>query len=111
MPMVLSAGFRPQLLLPMELFKRLETTAQSSLLAHELAHIRRKDHLVRLLELLGTTLFWWHPVVWWACWELQNLEDLCCDAMVVGSSCPFCARGYGLRVGGNSQCGNRAEIE
>ena len=27
------------------------------------------------------------------------------------SSCPFCARGYGLRVGGNSQCGNRAEIE
>ena len=83
-PMVLSVGFRPQLLLPMELFKRLEPTAQRSLLVHELAHVRRKDHLVRLLELLVTTLFWWHPVVWWACRELQQLEDLCCDAMVVG---------------------------
>ncbi len=83
-PMVLSVGFRPQLLLPMELFKRLEPSAQRSLLAHELAHVRRKDHLVRLLELLVTTLFWWHPVVWWGCWELQKLEDLCCDAMVVG---------------------------
>jgi len=83
-PMVLSVGFRPQLLLPMELFKRLEPTAQRSLLAHELAHIRRKDHQIRLLELLVTTLFWWHPVAWWACWELQKLEDLCCDAMVVG---------------------------
>ena len=83
-PMVLSVGLRPQLLLPMELFKRLEPSAQRSLLAHELAHVRRKDHLVRLLELLVTTLFWWHPVAWWACWELQKLEDLCCDAMVVG---------------------------
>jgi len=83
-PMVLSVGLRPQLLLPVELFKRLEPTAQRSLLAHELAHVRRKDHLVRLLELLVTTLFWWHPVGWWACWELQQLEDLCCDAMVVG---------------------------
>ena len=83
-PMVLSVGIRPQLLLPVELFKRLETSAQRSLLAHELAHVRRKDHLVRLLELLVTTLFWWHPVAWWACWELQKLEDLCCDSMVVG---------------------------
>jgi len=83
-PTILSVGFRPQLLLPMRLFERLESTAQRSLLAHELAHVRRKDHLVRLLELLVSTLFWWHPVVWWASWELQRLEDLCCDAMVLG---------------------------
>ena len=46
--------------------------------------MRRKDHWVRLLELLVSTLFWWHPVVWWACREVQELEDQCCDAMVVG---------------------------
>ena len=83
-PMVLSVGLRPQLLLPVVLFERLEPAAQRSLLAHELAHVRRNDHLVRLLELLVTTLFWWHPVLWWTRWELRQLEDLCCDAMVVG---------------------------
>ena len=57
---------------------------ECSILAHEMAHVRRKDHLARLLELLVSTLFWWHPVVWWACRELQQLEELCCDAMVVG---------------------------
>ena len=82
--MVLSVGLRPQLLLPVVLFERLEPAAQRSLLAHELAHVRRNDHLVRLLELLVTTLFWWHPVLWWTRWELRQLEDLCCDAMVVG---------------------------
>ena len=81
--MIWIIGLKPQVLLPMELFKRLEPAAQSLLLAHELAHVRRKDHLVRLLQLLISTLFWWHPVVWWACRELQQLEELCCDAMVV----------------------------
>jgi len=83
-PLVWSPGFRPQLVLPMELFQRLEPAAQCSILAHELAHVRRKDHLARLLELLVSTLFWWHPVAWWACRELKQIEELCCDAMVVG---------------------------
>ena len=83
-PMVWTLGLRPQLLLPLELFERLEPAAQNALLMHELAHVRRKDHLVRLLQLLVSTLFWWHPVVWWACRELQQLEEFCCDAMVVG---------------------------
>jgi len=83
-PMIWIIGLKPQVLLPMELFRRLEPAAQSSLLAHEPAHMRRRDHLVRLLQLLISTLFWWHPVVWWACRELQQLEELCCDAMVVG---------------------------
>ncbi len=82
-PLVWSPGFRPQLVLPMDLFQRLEPAAQSSILAHELAHVRRKDHLARLLELLVSTLFWWHPVAWWACRELKQIEELCCDAMVV----------------------------
>ena len=83
-PLVWCPGLRPQLLLPIELFARLDVSAQTSILAHELAHVRRKDHLVRLLELLINTLFWWHPVAWWASRELQQSEELCCDALVVG---------------------------
>jgi beta-lactamase regulating signal transducer with metallopeptidase domain/thiol-disulfide isomerase/thioredoxin len=82
-PLVWSLGGRPKVFLPSALFERLDASAQEAIIAHELAHVLRKDHWVRLLEVVITTLFWWHPVVWWAARRLQELEDQCCDAMVV----------------------------
>ncbi len=82
-PLVWSIGLRPCVILPSELFARLSSGAQATILAHELAHIRRGDHLVRLLELAATTVFWWHPVVWWARWQLRELEEQCCDGRVL----------------------------
>ena len=38
----------------------------TGVLAHELAHVRRRDHLVRWLEWLACVAFWWNPVAWWA---------------------------------------------
>ena len=82
-PLVWSIGGRVRVVLPDELLDRLDTRGRQTLVAHELAHLRRKDHLVRLLELSATTLFWWHPVVWWASRKLRELEEQCCDAMVL----------------------------
>jgi hypothetical protein len=82
-PLVWSIGRRPRLILPSGLFARLGREAQATILAHELAHIRRGDHLVRILELAATTIFWWHPVVWWAIRQLHELEELCCDGRVL----------------------------
>jgi beta-lactamase regulating signal transducer with metallopeptidase domain len=84
-PMVWSPGGRPCLILPAALFARLDPAAQKAIVAHELAHIRRRDHWVRLLELAVSTLFWWHPVVWWAGRKLRELEEQCCDSMVLGA--------------------------
>ena len=92
-PMVWSPGVRPRLVLPASLFARLDVAAQEAIVAHELAHIRRRDHWVRLLELPITTLFWWHPVVWWACRVLRELEEHCCDGMVL-SAVPHGGRAY-----------------
>ena len=74
-PLVWSLGGRPRVFLPAALFERLDGAAQEAILAHELAHVRRGDHWVRLLEAVITTLFWWHPVVWWSAQQLQELED------------------------------------
>jgi beta-lactamase regulating signal transducer with metallopeptidase domain len=82
-PLVWSIGLCPRVILPSELFGRLNCEAQSAILAHELVHIRRGDHLVRLLELAATTVFWWHPVVWYASWQLRELEEQCCDGRVL----------------------------
>jgi beta-lactamase regulating signal transducer with metallopeptidase domain len=90
---LLGGFFRPQLLLPEELWQRLSTDQRATLLAHELAHVRRQDRWVRLLELAATGLYWWHPVVWWARRELHEAEEQCCDAWVV-AALPQAARAY-----------------
>src|SRR5262249_21456549 len=75
------------------LWNRLGEDERATLLAHELAHLRRRDHWVRGLELLATGLYWWNPVVWWARRELRAAEEECCDAWVVWTL-PESARAY-----------------
>jgi beta-lactamase regulating signal transducer with metallopeptidase domain len=82
-PMLLALGRAPRLLLPAALWGRLDDGQRDALLAHELAHLRRRDHWVRRLELLVLGLYWWHPVAWWARRRLQEAEEECCDAWVV----------------------------
>jgi len=82
-PLLWAAGGRARLILPGALLRRLRPDQLSTLLAHELAHARRRDHWVRWLELVATSLYWWHPVAWWARHEIQQAEEQCCDAWVV----------------------------
>lgn len=96
-PLVWSMGGRPRLVLPSRLFDGLAEEARASILLHELAHVRRRDHLVRLLELAATVGFWWHPVVWWSRRRLRELEEECCDAIVLEAA-PSQARTYALAL-------------
>jgi beta-lactamase regulating signal transducer with metallopeptidase domain len=96
-PMLWSLAGPAQLLLPAGLLGRLSTEQHRTLLAHELAHLRRRDHWVRNLELLVTALYWWFPLVWWARRELHEAEEQCCDAWVVWAL-PDSARAYALAI-------------
>jgi beta-lactamase regulating signal transducer with metallopeptidase domain len=82
-PMLWAVGRTPRLLLPMGLLERLDAERRATLLVHELAHWRRRDHWVRWLELVVLGLYWWCPLVWWAHRELSDAEEECCDAWVV----------------------------
>jgi beta-lactamase regulating signal transducer with metallopeptidase domain len=82
-PMLWALGWRPRLLLPADLWQSLNEEQQQALLTHELAHLRRRDHWARRLELLVRGLYWWLPVVWWAGRQLREAEEHCCDAWVV----------------------------
>jgi beta-lactamase regulating signal transducer with metallopeptidase domain len=81
-PMLWAVG-RPRVLVPRGLWGRLTVRQRSALLAHELAHLRRGDHWVRVLELLVAVAYWWFPVAWWARRRLREAEEQCCDAWVV----------------------------
>ncbi len=74
---------RPVLLVPEGLENTVGRTGLETLLLHELAHVRRRDHLVRLLEFVALGLFWWNPVAWYARREMREAEEQCCDAWVV----------------------------
>jgi beta-lactamase regulating signal transducer with metallopeptidase domain len=82
-PMLWPERGGPQLLLPQRLIAELRADELDALLAHELAHVRRRDHWVRLLEIAATALFWWYPVTWWARRELRRAEERCCDEWVL----------------------------
>jgi RND family efflux transporter MFP subunit len=73
----------PRLVLPEELWGRLATEQQNAILAHELAHLKRRDHWVRRLETLACGLYWWDPIAWWARREVEQAEERCCDAWVL----------------------------
>ena len=92
-PMLWAIGRQPRLLVPAELWAMMGPDEQTSLLLHELAHLKRRDHWVRWLELVVAGLYWWHPVVWWARRALREAEEQCCDAWVVWAM-PRRARTY-----------------
>lgn len=82
-PMIWWAGGKAQVVIPASLFDEMEPSEWRWVLAHELAHVRRRDYLVRWLEWLACVCFWWNPVVWWAQRNLRAMEEICCDALVL----------------------------
>lgn len=82
-PMLWTFERKARVLFPRKLIEQVDPERRATLITHELAHYRRGDHWVRILELTTTLLYWWHPVVWWARREIQIVEEECCDAWVV----------------------------
>ncbi len=76
----MATGFwRPMVLLPAAVVARLPADLLEALLAHELAHIRRHDYLVNLLQGAIETLLFYHPVVWWLSQRLRIERELVAD--------------------------------
>jgi len=75
-------GQHVQLILPRPFWSNLDYDARRAVICHELAHIRRRDHWVRRLEIIVTCLYWWHPVMWWVKARMAEEADACCDEWV-----------------------------
>ncbi len=92
-PMVWCAGRRPTIVLPMRLSRQFDDQQVGMILAHELAHLRRRDHWVRSVELIVSVIYWWNPLVWAIRRQIHHAEDLCCDAWV-RYAFPDCTKRY-----------------
>lgn len=70
---------RPVILLPAALLTSMQMDQLRLLLAHELAHIRRHDYLVNMVQNIVRILLFYHPLVHWVCSILDEERELCCD--------------------------------
>lgn len=70
---------RPAILMPAAALTGLDSQALEAVLAHELAHIRRHDYLVNLLQAVVETLLFYHPAVWWVSNRIRVERENCCD--------------------------------
>lgn len=74
---------RPVVLLPVGLLTGLAPQQVEAILLHELAHIRRYDYAVNLLQTFVEGLLFYHPAVWWISHVLRTEREHCCDDLVV----------------------------
>ncbi|UCG59332.1 MAG: M56 family metallopeptidase, partial [Phycisphaerales bacterium] len=74
---------RPVILLPATALTGLTAQQLEALLAHELAHIRRGDYLVNMLQTVVEILGFYHPAVWWISSKIRFERENCCDDLAV----------------------------
>jgi beta-lactamase regulating signal transducer with metallopeptidase domain len=73
----------PILVWPQHLSAGLRHDQIEPLLAHELAHVVRRDNLFASAHMLATAAFWFHPVVWWIGTRLIEERERACDEQVL----------------------------
>ncbi|MGC2404674.1 MAG: M56 family metallopeptidase, partial [Acidobacteriaceae bacterium] len=74
---------RPAVIMPFGCLAGLSTTQIEALLAHELAHIKRHDYLVNVLQMAMETMFFYHPLVWWVSKQIRREREYCCDDLAL----------------------------
>jgi uncharacterized protein (TIGR03435 family) len=77
---------RPVVLAPIGALAGLPAAQMEALLIHELAHIRRYDYLVNMLQSAVEALLFYHPAVWWISGHMRAERELCCDDVAVSLS-------------------------
>jgi bla regulator protein BlaR1 len=74
----------PVLIWPAGIDARLSAAQIEAILAHEVAHVRRRDNLAAAIHMTVEAIFWFHPLVWWIGARLVDERERACDEEVVG---------------------------
>jgi len=75
--------FRPVIILPVAAVAQLPPAQVEAILAHELAHVRRHDYLVNLLQRVAEAVLFYHPAIWWISARVREEREHCCDDLAI----------------------------
>jgi beta-lactamase regulating signal transducer with metallopeptidase domain len=74
---------RPVVVVPIAVLAGLTPQQLEAVLAHELAHVRRHDYLVNLLQSTVEAVLFYHPATWWVSRTIREEREHCCDDLAV----------------------------
>ena len=80
---ILVGWLKPVIVLPTSVISGFSPEQVEALIVHELAHIRRHDYLVNLLQAAVETVLFYHPAVWWVSGRIRAEREHCCDDLAV----------------------------
>ncbi|WP_340064891.1 M56 family metallopeptidase [Ascidiimonas aurantiaca] len=75
--------FKPVILVPLGLLTQMPAEQVESVILHELAHIKRKDYLINILQSILEIVFFFNPAVLWISGLIRTERENCCDDLVV----------------------------
>lgn len=81
-PMVIGY-FKPIILIPLGILSGLPQDQLEAVLLHELAHIRRRDYLINILQTLAESLLFFNPAIWWISSLIRIERENCCDDVAI----------------------------
>lgn len=76
---------RPVMLMPASVLTGLLPQQIEAILAHELAHVRRHDYVINLLQTVVETLYFYHPAAWWLSGRIREEREHACDDLAVAA--------------------------
>lgn len=80
---VMMGSIKPIILIPITLANSLSAEEAEAILLHELAHIKRADYLVNILQMLAEIILFYNPFIWLMSEIARKEREHCCDDMVV----------------------------
>ena len=84
-PMVIGS-IKPYIIIPAGSLTGVPLEQVEAIILHELAHIKRQDFLVNLIQSLVEIVLFYHPATWWISSNIRNEREMCCDNIVVNNS-------------------------
>ncbi len=83
----LAIGYlRPAILVPIGFLAGMPASQAEAILLHELAHIRRRDYPVNLMQTVVEGFLFYHPAIWWISGTIRAERENCCDDLAVATS-------------------------
>ncbi len=76
-------NLKPIILLPLGIISGLPQDQIEAIISHELAHIKRYDFLINLIQIFIEMIFFYHPLVWWLSALIKTERENCCDDIAI----------------------------
>nr|WP_277487645.1 M56 family metallopeptidase [Catalinimonas alkaloidigena] len=80
---IMLGHLRPIILIPASMMSKLPEDQIEAIIAHEIAHVYRKDYWINILQSLFEIIFFFHPAIWWINSVIREEREKCCDDLAV----------------------------